>query len=103
MRLPIDPRLPFNDDLKALKERLYRVLADIALQVNGVSEGSIQALHNSDTAAPSAGKYAKGDEIINSDPQELGSPGSKYVIEGWKCLVAGEPGTWVEKRFLTGN
>lgn len=103
MRLPIDPRLPVADDIKSLKRRLYEVFRDIAQQVNGVSEGSMAAWHSAQTAAPTQGKHARGDFVYNSAPQELGAAGSKYVIHGWQCVAAGEPGSWVQCRFLTGN
>lgn len=55
------------------------------------------------TAAPTTGTWAKGDFVANSNPSELGSVGSKYFIDGWKCLAGGTPGTWVQARYLTGN
>jgi hypothetical protein len=56
-----------------------------------------------DSAAPVSGAWIKGDRVINVSPSELGSGGSKYVIHGWVCTVAGTPGTWLEMRTLTGN
>lgn len=52
---------------------------------------------------PSMGNYKLGDKVINENPNELGSIGSKYIIYGWVCVVAGEPGTWTELRMMTGN
>ena len=75
----------------------------IAEQVNALSEGRIVARYNAATAAPTTGTYALGDEIKNSAPSELGTTPNKYVIDGWKCVVGGTPGTWVQMRFLTGN
>ena len=40
------------------------------------------------SAAPTAGEYAKGDTFFNTDA----GPGIPF---GWKCWVAGTPGTWV--------
>jgi hypothetical protein len=56
-------------------------------------------------AAPSGSTIAwqVGDEVKNSNPVELGSPGSAYIIVGWKCIGAGAPGVWREMRVLTGN
>lgn len=97
MKLNPTPRI------KGIDPRLYDLLRETALQVNSVSEGRLQAKYNATTAAPTTGTWARGDQIPNSEPSELGSASSKYVIEGWVCTVAGTPGTWVEKRFLTGN
>lgn len=55
------------------------------------------------TAAPTTGTWGQGDKRHNTTPTELGTAGSKYIVDGWVCTVAGTPGTWVEKRCLTGN
>lgn len=47
--------------------------------------------------------WTKGDVRINTDPRELGEKGSKYIVEGWKCISSGTPGEWVELRAFTGN
>lgn len=44
-------------------------------------------------AAPAAGTWAVGDQIVNSVPS-VGSP------KGWRCTVAGTPGTWVSEGNL---
>lgn len=80
--------------------RWYR---EIATQVNGMAEGSIAAIYNATMAAPTTGTWARGDQVRNSAPSELGSAASKYVITGWICTVAGTPGTWLQLRSLTGN
>lgn len=54
-------------------------------------------------APPVAGTYGIGDFFWNTAPAEFGSGGSKYIILGWSCTAAGEPGTWLECRCLTGN
>ena len=54
-------------------------------------------------AAPVAGTWAVGDYIINRAPSVAGGVGSRYIIHGWHCTVAGTPGTWVEVRTLTGT
>lgn len=69
----------------------------------GKNAGSMGVFVNSDSAAPGSGTYAVGDRILNNNPSELGSGGSKYTITGWICTVAGTPGTWLEMRSLTGN
>jgi hypothetical protein len=101
MRLNTDPRLPQNDDLRALKTRLTEVFRDVATQVNLASEGAIGGASNAATAAPTEGKYAVGDVVRNSAPAELGTAGSKYVLFAWMCVAA--PLTFVPLRFPTGN
>ena len=86
--------------LDAETERWYR---EIAVQVNGLSEGSITAAYNATTAAPTTGTYAQGDQLRHSAPTEAGAVGSKYVTIGFVCTVAGTPGTWLAQRSLTGN
>jgi hypothetical protein len=100
-RLSNDARLPQSDDMRGLKQRLYELVRDIVNQVNGLSEGRITACTNAAPAAPVTGVFAPGDFVRNSAPTELGTAGSKYVVEGWLCTAA--PITFVQKRFLTGN
>lgn len=52
----------------------------------GSSAGAARFI-GSGTAAPTAGEWAKGDRINNTNP----SPGS---YAGWICTTAGTPGTW---------
>lgn len=96
-RLNITPRVGVNDPV------LQRELREHALQVNNLTEGRITAVTNATTAAPADGPHKQGDFVRNSEPTELGSGGSKYVIYGWVCVASGTPGTWVQSRFLTGN
>jgi hypothetical protein len=100
-RLSNDARLPQSDDQRALKQRLYELQRDTANQVNALSEGAIRACTNATAAAPATGSYTPGDFVRNCAPQELGTVGSKYVVEGWLCIAA--PATFVDKRFFTGN
>lgn len=97
MRLNLTPRVGMSDPM------LQRELREHADQVNHLTEGRMSALHSATTAAPSSGVWQAGDSVRNSAPAELGTAGSKYVIEGWTCVASGTPGTWVQKRFLTGN
>jgi hypothetical protein len=102
MRLNEDPVLPpiagptFQPFLKQL-------LASLARQVNGATEGRIASIHAANTSFPTTGDWMQGDEVRNSTPTELGSAGSRYVITGWVCVASGTPGTWVATRALTGN
>ena len=88
MKLSPDQRLPNNDDIPALKTRLSEIFRNLATQLNGVSEGRLSAFHNSYTAAPTTGTWAKGDFIKNS------SPTAPTPTIGWICTTAGTPGTW---------
>lgn len=103
MKIFTDLRLPQSGSLADFARRLTQAWRDIAEQVNAVSEGAISANHNALTAAPTTGAYQQGDFVRNKEPVELGAPGAKYVVHGWQCVVSGEPGTWVECRYLTGN
>mgnify|MGYP001602519647 CR=1 FL=1 len=82
---------------------LMRELREHAVQVNALAEGKLVGTYNATTAAPTAGTWAKGDQVKNSDPAEAGAVGSKYIVLGWLCSVGGTPGTWLQMRVLTGN
>lgn len=96
MRLNTTPRIA-SDSVMA------REMREHALQVNALSEGRLAGTYNAQTAAPTTGTHAKGDQVRNSNPSEAGSAASKYVVIGFLCVVGGTPGTWVELRCLTGN
>jgi hypothetical protein len=55
------------------------------------------------SAAPTTNTWDQGDYVMNNFPTEQGTAGSKYIVRGWMCTVAGTPGTWVQDRGLTGN
>lgn len=107
MKLPTSLNLPVSDNsvpaIQQVINKLTRMWADMAIQVNATSEGQIQGAYNALAAAPTSGDHQRGDFIRNSAPAELGTAGSKYVILGWSCVTAGTPGTWVQARCLTGN
>lgn len=102
-----DPSLPpAPGQFSGLVVALNKYLKQIQVQINAMSSGSISASTAANTAPPAAGNkqiYAKGDFIPNSNPVELGSAGSMYVVIGWICITAGTPGTWRACRTLTGN
>lgn len=75
----------------------------MAVQVNLLTEGRAAAVYNAQPTIPTQGQNAVGDFVLNSAPAELGTAGSKYLIHGWRCTVAGTPGTWLPVRTLTGN
>lgn len=59
-----------------------------------------------DSAPPVAAmalQWYPGEAIENNTAAELGSAGSKYTVGGWVCVAQGAPGTWVQRRMLTGN
>jgi hypothetical protein len=97
MKLRTTPTVATNDPV------LQRELREHATQVNLISEGRIAGFYAAATAAPTTGSWMQGDSLMNSAPTELGTAGSKYFIEGWNCMVSGTPGTWVQRRCLTGN
>ncbi|USE79481.1 hypothetical protein NDR89_23100 [Cupriavidus gilardii] len=107
MRVPKALGLPTPKEgvayLQQLVSKLTSEWAGMAVQVNAASEGMIHGATNATTAPPTTGEHQRGDFIRNSEPSELGSVGSKYVVTGWLCVVAGVPGTWVQCRALTGN
>lgn len=103
MRLPSDPRFPLQAADVNFISQLTKVYRQLGAQLNMLTEGSIQAVTNAGTAAPTAGTYQKGDYIRNSNPSELGTTSSKYVVTGFICVTAGTPGTWLQTRALTGN
>ena len=82
---------------------IANLFGQVETQVNGLTEGLINAVTNADTAAPTTGDHAQGDIVRNSEPAEAGAGGSKYVVIGWICTVSGTPGTWLPMRVLTGN
>lgn len=58
------------------------------------------------SSPPSTGFYRKGTYITNTDVNELGTTGSKYIIKGWiKSITGANNNTpdWLEDRSLTGN
>lgn len=88
--------------LQRLVYHLQRYLESVALQVNQLSEGDIQARYNATDLAPSgAGK--NGDIVWRKTVSEAGTTPNKYVHVGHICVVSGNPATWVPIRWPTGN
>lgn len=58
-------------------------------------------------AMPTTGEYQRGDMVFNAIPTELGTAGSKYIIQGWMRMINSSNHVlntdWFEMRFLTGN
>lgn len=99
MKVNLAARVP-KDYLRSIFNDLFR---DLEIKVNGLGEGRLSATHNAQTAAPTTGRHNLGDFVRNSAPAVAGSGGSQYVVIGWICTAAGEPGTWVQCRTLTGT
>lgn len=112
MKIPIDPKLPRQIEptknyLSDLSWTLGKRVSEIALQLNGLSEGRVASRHAKSAAMPTTGSYQSGDFVHKSTFAEAGSVGSKYVVIGWMRLTDGSAhvdGTdWVPARVLTGN
>lgn len=102
MRLPtIALRLP--SELASLVLKLQDLFSQTNAQVNQLTEGTLAAVHNARTAAPTTGTFAQGDFVRNSAPVETGMVLAQHVVIGWICVASGTPGTWVECRCRTGN
>lgn len=99
--------LPTSIEDATSRQQLLRAIKPwmqaAAIKLNRLASGSAAALDGTGTTAPSTGTWAVGDKVRNSAPSELGGSGSKYVVDGWVCVAAGTPGTWVQQRTLTGN
>lgn len=87
-KINANPQLGYDDNILFLKQTLATILRDHANNINGISDGSIDAYLNM-TAAPTTMSWKQGDFIKNSAPT-----GASPTI-GWICTVSGTPGTWV--------
>jgi hypothetical protein len=106
VRLDPNPQLPQNADSpysQSLYQSLTRYFQALGLKVNGIADGKASAIDNAVPSAPTTGQFNIGDFIRNSAPTELGTAGSKYTLDGWVCVLAGNPGTLLQRRSLTGN
>jgi hypothetical protein len=52
-----------------------------------IGAGNNGRRHNTLTAAPTTGEWARGDIVYNRSPSAGGNV-------GWICVTAGTPGTW---------
>ena len=87
---------------RSLMTEMVRQVEDA---INRISEGRIYQSYNASATAPTGDtvSYQLGDYVKNLTPTELGSGGSMYIVLGFVCIAAGNPGTWREVRVLTGN
>lgn len=97
------PAQPESEYDRRLQQALLPFLRATALKVNQLADSRFAGLDDVRTGPPTTGTWVQGDQIRNSAPAELGTTPNKYVIEGWICVASGTPGTWVQKRTLTGN
>lgn len=100
-RLNTDARLPQDGNMGSLLRRLAELQRENAALVNAMAEGRIGGAVNATSAKPTTGSYAPGDIVRNANPSELGTAGSKYILNGWLCI--GAPLSFVEMRIPTGN
>lgn len=106
MRLSSEVQLPQNPDTAYSRELVFQlktIFRALTQKINAMADGRLSALDTTATAAPTTGSWAQGDQVRNSNPTELGTAGSKYVVVGWIATAGGTPGTWVAMRVLTGN
>lgn len=82
---------------------LLLYLRDMALQINGLSEGRGFNRYQAQDTIPTTGSYAQDDIIWKKNVVEAGVATQKYVVIGYICVASGSPGTLVEMRVLTGN
>jgi hypothetical protein len=48
-----------------------------------------------DSAAPTAGRHALGDTVLNMNSTvQTDTDGVDWVVLGWRCVITGTPGTW---------
>lgn len=100
------PLLPPALEDAASRQMLLRVLQpwmrEAARRIGALASGRV-AGRTTAAAAPLSGMWAQGDFVANAAPVEAGVVGVRYVVAGWLCVASGEPGTWVQCRYLTGN
>ena len=99
MRLPDNPPLPSSGDTQALLREVQKLMRQVNQQVNALSEGRVTATNNASDTVPTTGTWNRGDFVPNTVPSPIGEAGNQYIIDGWKCVVGGTPGTWVEVRL----
>jgi hypothetical protein len=81
------PQLPARGSMEDLTRALTLTLRDVINQLNGLSDGSLNASTTALPAAPTTGQHAQGDFIRNTQPAAGG-------VFGWVCVASGAPGTW---------
>jgi len=81
------------------------LISNGGLYLGGETNSNLKTMVTASATMPSSGSWVLGDEVINSNPSETGSPA--YIIRGWKRLTTGSANVlntdWFEMRTLTGN
>lgn len=97
--------LEFKVPSEYKKADFAEIIRSICNAVNQLAENRITAKYNASSIVPSgtAVSYQTGDFVPNSNSTVLGTVGAQYIVEGWMCVAPGTPGTFVEKRFITGT
>lgn len=76
-------------------------------QIDGAVIGNAIKTTSYVTAIPTSGSYVAGHTAINTSHTEVGTAGSKYVVEKWRRLTTGSGHVlntdWREYRTYTGN
>lgn len=98
-RIDTLPRFPA--DLDQTVRKLTELFRAVALQLNGISEGSIVANYSARTSIPTTGTWKQGDMLRNTAPEVQGTFPWQYVVFGWICVESGTPGTWQEIAMST--
>lgn len=99
--LTIDSQLPSFKSSLVLAMNGTTPIVDATRVVSDIMTSIIKSSRQHATSKPTTGNFNVGDKKQNTSPSELGTAGSKYIIDGWTCIAS--PSTWVERRCLTGN
>jgi hypothetical protein len=101
------PRLPETNEAPRLALALTEYLRRLSRKVDEMAYGRIAEMDSAAPTPPVAGTWARGDFVRNSQPTQLGTAGSRYIVLGWSRLTNGSANAlntdWFEVRALTGN
>lgn len=93
--IPTQARLPTQPDTsfaRALVRALAEHQREVATQVNNQATGKLAAFASATGTAPASTTAAPGDFAPNNNPIAFGSPGSRYIVLGWRFVE----GAWLE-------
>jgi hypothetical protein len=104
---PLSPTNVFPATNDAYNWQSSVALALKPASMSGIASGpKIRAVSGSEVESasmPSTSRWSVGDVVRNSQPVELGTAGARYIIRGWVCIQAGEPGAWRALLAPTGT
>jgi hypothetical protein len=92
-RLPTTPQTAFEREMVNGVTDITRAYGQ---QINLAAEGRIAQYVSATDTAP-GGTGAQGDFAPNKAPVVLGSPGSQYIVLGWRYVGT----AWIEVTELT--